>query len=124
AKTVSADRMTMGMPDESLRKERLARGQAEYPYRVLLTNSGRIDPSAPVFTKSFSPILVFTTEKMPQVVRETLEQRTTLFLERTDRVNLFSMMRILRKDYGIERLVCEGGGEVFRSLLAAHLVDE
>jgi 5-amino-6-(5-phosphoribosylamino)uracil reductase len=34
------------------------------------------------------------------------------------------MLATLRGEYGVKRLVCEGGAQVFRSLLAADLVDE
>ena len=30
----------------------------------------------------------------------------------------------LRADYGVRRLVCEGGAQIFRALLAAGLIDE
>ena len=65
AKTVAADNMSMGLPDAALRAARSARGQREYPLRVLLTNSGRIDPALRLFTKTFSPIVIFSTTRMP-----------------------------------------------------------
>jgi 5-amino-6-(5-phosphoribosylamino)uracil reductase len=34
------------------------------------------------------------------------------------------MMRVLRQTFGVQRLICEGGAQVFRSLLTAGLVDE
>ena len=34
------------------------------------------------------------------------------------------MMAALRAEYGVKRLVCEGGAQVFRSLLAVGLIDE
>jgi 5-amino-6-(5-phosphoribosylamino)uracil reductase len=34
------------------------------------------------------------------------------------------MMETLRSHYGVKRLVCEGGAQIFRSLLTAGLVDE
>ena len=61
AKTVAADNMSMGLPDAALRAARSARGQREYPLRVLLTNSGRIDPALRLFTKTFSPVVIFST---------------------------------------------------------------
>ena len=122
--TVSADRMTMGMPDEALRTARIERGQAEYPLRVLLTNSGRIDPSLPVFEKTFSPIVIFSTTRMPRDVQTALQGKANLHLTGNDSVSLREMMHTLRHEYGVRQLVCEGGGQVFRSLLAEDLVDE
>ena len=124
AKTIAADRMTMGLPDEALRKERLAAGFAEYPARVLLTNSGMIAADLPVFAKHFSPIHLFSTERMPLEVRLALADKATLHITPGTAVDLAEMMRVLRQEHGIRSLVCEGGGQVLRSLLVAGLVDE
>jgi riboflavin-specific deaminase-like protein len=124
ARTVAADRMTMGLPDDSLRNARLARGQTEYPLRILLTNSGAIDPNVPVFTKGVAPVHIFSTECMPSEVRDSLATKATLHLDSGSTVDLARMMRTLRQKLAVERLVCEGGGEVFRSLLALDLVDD
>ncbi len=124
AKTISADNMTMGLPDPALRRARLQRGQSEYPLRVLLTNSGRIDPTLQIFTKDFSRILIFSTTRMPARTRAALADRADLWLHESSTVNLPAMLATLRSDYGVKRLVCEGGAQVFRSLLTAGLVDE
>jgi riboflavin-specific deaminase-like protein len=124
AKTVAADRMTMGMPDAALREERVKRKQAPYPLRVLLSNSGAIDPAMPLFGKDFSPIVIFTTTRMPESQRTALAGRADLWMHEEPSVNLPAMMATLREEYGVKRLVCEGGGQVFRALLEADLVDE
>ena len=124
AKTAAADRMTMGMPDAALRAERAKRKQAPYPLRVLLSNSGAIDPALPVFGKDFSPIVIFTTTRTPESTRAALAARADLWMHDAPSVNLPAMMAALRREYGVRRLVCEGGGQVFRALLEAGLVDE
>ena len=122
--TVAADNMTMGLPDAGLRAARIARGQREYPLRVLLTNSGRIDPGARIFTKTFSPIVIFSTTRMPARTRAALAPQADVWLHESATVNLDAMFATLRADYGVRRLVCEGGAQIFRALLAAGLVDE
>ena len=124
AKTVSADRMTMGLPDADLRAAREARGQSAYPLRVLLSNSGRIDPKLRLFEKTFSPIVIFSTTRMPARTQAALAPHADLWLHDADTVNLSAALRILREDYGVKRMVCEGGAQVFRALLGAGLVDE
>jgi len=124
AATIAADNMTMGLPDEALRQQRKARGQTEYPLRVLLSNSGRIDPALRVFEKTFSPIVIFSTERMPRKVRKVLSGKADLRLDPGNSVNLTAMMDVLRSDFGIRKIDCEGGGRVFFSLLANGLVDE
>ena len=123
-KTVASDNMTMGLPDAALRDERVRRRQAAYPLRVLLTNSGRIDPTLRLFDKDFSPIVIFSTTRMPARTRAALAKKADLWLHEKPTVNLDAMMAMLRTDYGVKRLVCEGGAQVFRSLLAAGLIDE
>jgi riboflavin-specific deaminase-like protein len=124
AKTAASDRMTMGMPDPALRKERVARKQAPYPLRVLLSNSGAIDLGLPLFEKDFSPIVIFTTTRMPESLRGPLAARADVWMHARPSVNLPAMMAALRREYGVRRLVFEGGGQVFRALLEAGLVDE
>ena len=124
AKTVAADNMTMGLPDAALRTARTARGRREYPLRVLLTNSGRIDPAARIFTKTFSPIVIFSTTRMPARTRAALAALADVWLHESASVHLAAMLATLRADYGVRRLVCEGGAQIFRALLAAGLVDE
>ncbi|MEA3211156.1 MAG: hypothetical protein QOE70_4213 [Chthoniobacter sp.] len=124
AKTLAADQMTMGLPDPALRAERVRRKQAPYPLRVLLTNSGRIDPTQRLFEKDFSPIVIFSTTKMPDRVRSALAPKADLWLHESGAVNLAAMLETLRRDYAVKRLVCEGGAQVFRSLLVARCIDE
>jgi 2,5-diamino-6-(ribosylamino)-4(3H)-pyrimidinone 5'-phosphate reductase len=124
AKTIAADNMTMGLPAEELRAARVKKGMAPYPTRVLLTNSGRISPDLRLFTKDFSPIVIFSTEQMPARVRELLAAKATLHLHPGKQVDLREMLRILRKQHGVKRLVCEGGAQILRALLEAELVDE
>ncbi len=124
AKTLAVDNMMMGLPDEALRAARVRRGQAPYPVRVLLTNSGRIDPALRIFEKYFSPIVIVSTKRMPASTRSALAPKADLWLHESATVNLGAMLATLRQDYGVKRLVCEGGAQVLRSLLAADLVDE
>ena len=124
AKTVAADNMSMGLPDPALRAARSARGQSAYPLRVLLTNSGRIDPALRLFTKTFSPVVIFSTTRMPARTRAALAPLADVWLHESASVNLPAMLATLRADYGVRRLVCEGGAQIFRALLAAGLVDE
>jgi riboflavin-specific deaminase-like protein len=124
AKTIAADHMTMGLPAEDLRTARATRKKPPYPLRVLISNRGRIDSQLRVFQKDFSPIVIFSTEQMPAANRRALAARAALHLSPGKVVDLPEMMHLLRRKYGVRRLVCEGGAQVFRSLLEADLIDE
>jgi riboflavin-specific deaminase-like protein len=123
-RTIASDKMTMGMPDADLRARRCAEGRAAYPLRVLISNSGKISPSLRVFEAIFSPILIFTSERMPRSCREDFGQNTTLHVQPGNRVNLHEMLQTLHRVYQVRRLGCEGGAALFRSLLVEDLVDE
>ncbi len=124
ARTLATDNMTMGLPAVDLRAARLARGQAEHPVRVVLSNSGGIDTRLRVFMHDFSAIVLFSTNAMPQRTRAALAPVADLWLYDRATVDLADMLATLRREYRVRRLVCEGGGQIFRALLTAGLVDE
>lgn len=119
-RTVETDQMEMGLPDGALREARLARGQQEYPLRVLVSGSGRISPELKVFQKTFSPVLLFTAgEPSPEVA-----ERATVHRMEGVSISPREILRVLAEEYGVKRLVCEGGAGLMRSLLEEDLVDE
>ncbi len=122
ATTIGTDHMSMGLPAADLRARRVAAGKSEYPQRVILSNSGRLDPGLEVFKNRDSPLHIFSTTRMPKRLRATLP--ATLDLEAGSRVDLHRMLSVLRNTYGIQRLLCEGGPTVLRALLSADLLDE
>ena len=124
ASTLAADRMTMGLSDPALRAARVARKQSALPLRVIVSNSGRLSAGLRVFEKDFSPIIIFSTAKMPARTRAALAEKADLWLHESATVNLPAMLATLRAGYRVKRLVCEGGPRLFRAMLAENLVDE
>lgn len=122
--TIRADQMSMGLPDPALRRARIQRGQDPYPLRVLMSNSGRIEPGLRVFAHDFSPIVLFSTRRMPVAIRQRLAPVADLWLHEGSSVNLAAALSTLRCDYHVRRIVCEGGPRLLRALLEADLVDE
>lgn len=122
--TVETENIPMGLPARDLRDARVRRGQPPCPLRVIVTNSGRLDPSLKVFQNNASPLLIYSTARMPKRLQTALGQTATLHLTDTRSVDLAGMLQHLRKTYRVKTVVCEGGGELFRSLLALGLVDE
>lgn len=122
AGTLKADNMSMGLSDPALQRARKKRGQSAQPLRVIVSASGRLDPKAKVFVSPGAPIVIFSTQAMPERVRSWLATKADVWLfEKT--VDLAEMMRILRVDYRIRSVICEGGPTLFRSLLEADLID-
>lgn len=114
ARTLAADTMTLGIP--GLRKKP--------PLRVVVSNSGRLAPSLRLFQAPGAQIVIFTTSLMPAARRAALARMADVFVHPAPIVNLPLALAILRSDYGVKRLVCEGGGTLLRSFAAADLLDE
>ncbi len=122
--TVSSDTMTMGLPNAALRAQRVKRGQPEFPLRVVVTNSGRLNAGLKLFQAKAGPIVVFTTSRMSGRNEAALRARNvTIRRHAGNAVRLPTMLKQLRADYGVRVLICEGGPTLFRSLLVLDLVD-
>ena len=122
--TLEYDNVRLGLPREELRAERIARGQAPYPIRVIVSNAGQINPALNIFQTDFAPILIFSTTRMPRNIQERLRQKATLHLSDSATVDLPWMLQQLRYDYKVRRLACEGGAALFRSLLELGSIDQ
>ncbi|MDQ2868862.1 MAG: RibD family protein [Verrucomicrobiota bacterium] len=122
--TLKADNVRLGIPSEALRAERSARGQNDYPLRVIVSNAGRIDPALNIFQTDFAPIIIFSTTRMPAKTQRALREKATLHLRDAAAVDLRAMLERLRADYKIKRVACEGGPALFRSMLELDLVDQ
>ncbi len=122
--TVAADTMSMGLSREALRRERVKRGEPPVPLRVLISNAGRLDAGWKVFQYQESTLVVLSTTRMPANVRSRIAPHCDLHLFDAPEVPLRTALALLRKDYGVRSLVCEGGGTLFRSLAVEDLIDE
>lgn len=121
--TVAKDSMSMGLSSQDLRSERESRGLPPVPLRVIVSNSGNLDPGWKVFKYTGSPLVIFSTRRMPARVRPAIARKADLFLFHGRTVDLQKALEILRAEFGVKRLVCEGGGTLLRSLASLDLVD-
>jgi len=122
--TVQTDNMSMGLPDEDLRKARLERGQGEYPLRVVVSNSGDISTELKIFSHQFSPIVIYSTTRMNSANRDALKTRAQLHLNEGEKVDLPGILEDLYQQYGVRTLVCEGGPGLARSFAEIDAIDE
>jgi len=122
--TVAADSMSMRLSVEPLRLARIQKGKPAEPLRAVVSNAGGFDPRWKIFKPAEAPPVVFSTTRMPQKIRAAIAPLCDLHLFESAAVPLRSALAILRSDYGVKSLVCEGGGELLRSLAAEGLVDE
>lgn len=102
--TLEADRMTMTV-----------RGKSRQPLRCIVSRSGKLDPTHPVFQAAGGEIHVLVTggtrpERIPGVT--------------IHRQSLEGFLSTLATEHGVERLHCEGGGQLVRALAELDAVDE
>ncbi|HYR21397.1 MAG TPA: RibD family protein [Chthoniobacterales bacterium] len=122
--TLKRDNVKLGI-SEDLRDARIKRGQKPAPLRVIISNQGKIDSQLKIFQSEISPILIFSTKRMSREVRAALlEKKVTLHLSKAKDVDLRETLGILRRDYNVRRVACEGGPILFRSMLELGLIDE
>jgi riboflavin-specific deaminase-like protein len=110
-----------------MREARVARGQAPYPLRVIVSNEGRIDVGQKIFqtdSAKAGPTVIFSTTRMPARYQKALREKATLHLSDARSVDLAWMLQQLRRDYGVRSIACEGGATLFRALLEQDLVDQ
>ncbi len=122
--TLAHDNVRLGLPDPKMRTEREARGQTPYPIRIIVSNEGRIDPALNIFQTDISRIIIFSTTRMPRKYQVALREKAILCLSEARAVDLRRMLQILRSEYDVRRVACEGGAELFRGLLELQLVDQ
>ncbi|HEY0369430.1 MAG TPA: dihydrofolate reductase family protein, partial [Chthoniobacterales bacterium] len=122
--TLKKDNVRLGLPKGELGEQRLARGQTPSPLRVIVSNEGRIDPTLKIFQAEIAPILIFSTTRMPRATQKILREKATLHLSEAGEVDLAWMLQQLRREYKVQRVACEGGAALFRSMLERDLVDQ
>jgi riboflavin biosynthesis pyrimidine reductase len=113
--SLERDNVRLGVPIE-FQRARIKRRQSPAPLRVIVSNKGRIDPRLKIFQSTLSPILIFSTTRMPKNIQAALKEKATLHLTKCDEIDLAAMLQTLRKKYKVRRLACEGGPTLFRAL--------
>jgi riboflavin-specific deaminase-like protein len=124
ARTVDLGEVSLGTGGEKYRKKRRARGLKEEHIRVIVSGSGSIDPKAHIFTTRFSPIIILTTERAGKRLKKLKELADAVHVSKGQNLDFNEALRWLRKEWGVKRLLCEGGGEINGGLFEAGVVDE
>src|SRR3982751_231744 len=121
--SLERDNVRLGLPAD-LQEPRIKRGQSRSPLRVIASNKGRIDERLKIFQSDISPIIIFSTKRMPRKTQKTLAKKAELHLRDAEHVDLAAMLETLRNQYSVRTLACEGGPTLFRALLQQDLIDQ
>lgn len=103
----------------------LRNNRARNPIRIVLDGLAEIPLTARVLNKDATTIIAVTADAPPAKVATFKKHGAYIVTAGHGKyVDLPSLMNILHKQFGIRRLVVEGGGTVHRSMIAAGLYDE
>jgi riboflavin-specific deaminase-like protein len=125
ARTVDLTTATLGPGGAKYRRLRLKRGLREYNLRIIVSGKCSVNPNAEIFKHTFSPLIILTTKRAPATARRRLaEQGAEVKICGDREINFRTALRWLKEKWGVNRLLCEGGGEIHGALIRAGLVDE
>ena len=125
ARTVDAVPVNLGPGSAKYRQMRLEKGLSEYNIRVIVSGSATISPAAEIWKHRFSPIIVLTTENASKKRVATLEKLGAIVAPFGEtKLDFTATSSWLYKEWGVKRLLCEGGGGVNAALFEEDLVDE
>lgn len=125
ARTVDTNSISLGPGGARYRRWRQEHGLAEFNLRVVVSGTASLDPKAKIFRHRFSPIIVLVTRGAPP-------DRVRNLKMAADEVKAFGARNLdfeaaliwLRQQWGVKRLLVEGGGILNEALLREGLVDE
>jgi riboflavin-specific deaminase-like protein len=118
--TVATDTMSMTLPSRALQSTRLAKGLSAQPLRVIVSGRANFDTRWKVFTTPGARRIVFHISPISTAARKKLEPLCDL--HRFE--NIEDVLAVLRKNYGVRTLLCEGGPTLFRTFVEAEALDE
>ena len=125
ARTVDLNPINLGPGPARYRRARLKSCLIEYNLRVIVSGSGTIDQKAKIFQRQFSPIIILTTERAGITRLKKLQAiADEVKVCGKKEIDFRAALRWLREKWQVNRLLCEGGGELNAALFRAGLVDE
>jgi riboflavin-specific deaminase-like protein len=125
AATVNAAPINLGPGAAKFRRRRLKYGLAEYNLRVIVSGSGSVNPGAEIFKSRFSPVIILTTARISRSnLRRLRAVADEVKICGETEINFRMALCWLRTRWNVQRLLCEGGGELNDALFRASLVDE
>lgn len=120
AGSVRTGRYPPHRPTAEIREWRRRAGKAEVAPLVVVTRTGDLDWSLPVFTEARTPTLVLTCASggVPASMRD------QVVVHGDTEVDLHTALADLRERLGLGEVLCEGGPGLAARLFADELVDE
>jgi len=123
AATVRAEGYSRLLRDEARERRASERGAAE-PLLVVVSRDANLGPGSPALREAPGPLVFLTSDGavLPEAEREVHALRSPA--PAGEPVLLRPLLARLRAEYGVERVICEGGGTLNGALLAEGVVGE
>lgn len=90
--------------------------------RAVVTTTGDVPLDSPFFAPGLGHVLA--PRSLPEKQANRIRASAALHLVGEHKVDFRAALQLLRKEFGIEKLLCEGGSTLNAALFAADLVDE
>jgi riboflavin-specific deaminase-like protein len=124
AGTVNSGPINLGPGPAKYRRMRTRSGLAEYNLRIITSGSGGVDPGAEIFKEKFSPIIILTTNRASEAKLKPLRELAEVKILGPREIDFHKALVWLSEKWKVQRLLCEGGGELNDALFRAGLVNE
>jgi riboflavin biosynthesis pyrimidine reductase len=129
---LSADGQSLdyGIDDEELRTYRRETLKLGLQKIFVLTGSGNLDINAPIFASQRVEPWIITSTKGEKNIRAQLKksardgQIKIVSVGAGPHIDVSAAVQLLRKDHGIQTLLCEGGPNLYSELLKKQFIDE
>jgi riboflavin-specific deaminase-like protein len=119
--TLAAERYGRLLSREERRRRRRERGRPPEPLACVVTRSGRVDTTIPLFSCPEARVVIFSAAP---VALDGIRARVELVALAPAELTLTRALGELRRRHGVATLLCEGGPTLFGALLRERLVDE
>ncbi len=125
ARTAESPDVTLGTGGKKYKKMRIKNGLRECHIRIIVSGSCSLKTDIPVFKSAISPLIILTTESAPQQALEKIQSTGARLIKcGKNEVNFYKALKILKNEWNVNRLICEGGGTLNSALFRERLVDE
>jgi riboflavin biosynthesis pyrimidine reductase len=117
--TLRAERYGRLVRDPDARERRVQSGHDAEPLACVITRSGDVPTDIPLFEDEHARIVLFTAAPAPSVP----DNVEVVELDPGE-LTPTTALRHMRRQHGVQRLLCEGGPTLLGSLLHEELIDE
>ncbi len=125
ARTIELNETTLGPGGRRYELQRVRLGLCRFSLRVAVSGSGSLDPAASLFQNRFSPVIVITSGRARRSRLQALRKvADDVFVAGEDEINFHTALTHLHRNWGVRRLLCEGGATLNDALFRAGVVNE